>query len=102
MRSLEDENRKLKRLVAEQAVDLMAFSPGAAAVIGTPDDLVAKIKSVIEVSGGFGTVVALDPASGKKLWEKQLGAPIRAAPTAAKARRRSSSGTWTMPRPWVG
>ena len=41
----------------DQAVDLMAFSPGAAAVIGTPDDLVAKIKSVIDISGGFGTVV---------------------------------------------
>ena len=41
----------------DQAVDLMAFSPGAAAVIGTPDDLIAKIKEVIEISGGFGTVV---------------------------------------------
>ena len=27
------------------------------ATIGTPDDLVAKIKYVLEVSGGFGTVV---------------------------------------------
>jgi len=33
-------------------------------------------------SSGFGTVLALDPASGKKLWEKVLGAPVRAAPTA--------------------
>lgn len=41
----------------DQAVDLMAFSPGAAAVIGTPDDLIAKIKEVIAISGGFGTVV---------------------------------------------
>jgi len=32
---------------------------------------------------GFGTVVALDPKTGKKLWEKNLGTPIRAAPTAA-------------------
>lgn len=32
---------------------------------------------------GFGTVVALEPKTGKKLWEKSLGAPIRAAPTAA-------------------
>ena len=30
---------------------------GAAATIGTPDDLVARIKSVLEISGGFGTVV---------------------------------------------
>jgi len=32
---------------------------------------------------GFGNVVAIDPQSGKKLWEKQLEAPIRASPTAA-------------------
>ncbi|MCL4766080.1 MAG: PQQ-binding-like beta-propeller repeat protein [Hyphomicrobiaceae bacterium] len=31
---------------------------------------------------GFGTVVALDPESGKKLWEKNLGVPVRASPTA--------------------
>ena len=41
----------------DEAVDKTAFSDGAAATIGTPDDLVAKIKSVLEVSGGFGTVV---------------------------------------------
>src|SRR4029077_11004218 len=41
----------------DEAVDKMAFVDGAAATIGTPDDLVAKIKSVLEVSGGFGTVV---------------------------------------------
>lgn len=32
---------------------------------------------------GFGQVAALDPASGKKLWEKNLGTPVRAAPTAS-------------------
>lgn len=31
---------------------------------------------------GFGTVVALDPVSGKKLWEKNIGVPVRASPTA--------------------
>lgn len=35
---------------------------------------------------GFGNVVALDPASGKKLWEKNLGVPARAAPTATGGR----------------
>jgi outer membrane protein assembly factor BamB len=35
------------------------------------------------VATGFGNVAALDPASGKKLWEKMLGVPVRAAPTAA-------------------
>src|SRR6185369_10024146 len=41
----------------DEAVDKTAFADGASATIGTPDDLVAKIKSVLEVSGGFGTVV---------------------------------------------
>jgi limonene 1,2-monooxygenase len=41
----------------DQAVDMTAFGPGAVATIGTPDDLVARIKSVIDISGGFGTVV---------------------------------------------
>jgi outer membrane protein assembly factor BamB len=34
-------------------------------------------------ASGYGNVVALDPASGKRLWEKSLGAPVRASPTAA-------------------
>lgn len=34
------------------------------------------------VSTGFGSVVALDPASGKQVWEKKLGVPVRASPTA--------------------
>lgn len=34
-------------------------------------------------ASGYGNVVALDPASGKKLWEKSVGTPVRAAPTAA-------------------
>lgn len=36
----------------------------------------------IYAATGFGYVVALDPASGKKLWEKYLGSPIRTSPTA--------------------
>lgn len=34
------------------------------------------------VATGFGTILALDPASGKQIWEKQLGIPVRASPTA--------------------
>ena len=34
-------------------------------------------------ASGHGAVVALDPNSGKRLWEKYLGLPIRASPTAA-------------------
>jgi outer membrane protein assembly factor BamB len=33
-------------------------------------------------ASGFGNVVALDPESGKKIWERQLDAPVRAAPAA--------------------
>jgi outer membrane protein assembly factor BamB len=34
-------------------------------------------------TSGYGNVAAFDPQSGKKLWEKSLGTPVRAAPTAA-------------------
>jgi len=42
---------------ADEAVDMTAFSPGAVGVIGTPDDLVAAIRRLLELSGGFGTVI---------------------------------------------
>lgn len=38
------------------------------------------------VGTGYGTVVALDPASGKRIWEKAVGAPVRSSPTAANDR----------------
>jgi limonene 1,2-monooxygenase len=41
----------------DEAVDQTAFSEGAAGVIGTPDDLVAAIRRLQEISGGFGTVI---------------------------------------------
>jgi limonene 1,2-monooxygenase len=41
----------------DEAVDETAFVPGAAAVIGTPDDLVKAIRSLVEITGGFGTVI---------------------------------------------
>lgn len=34
-------------------------------------------------TSGYGGVFALDPSSGKVIWEKNVGVPIRAAPTAA-------------------
>ena len=42
---------------ADQAVDETAFVPGAATVIGTPDDLIAAIRKLIPLTGGFGTVI---------------------------------------------
>lgn len=34
------------------------------------------------VANGYGIVAALDPSSGRVLWQKNIGAPVRAAPTA--------------------
>ena len=41
----------------EEAVHKTAWADGAVSVIGTPDDLVAQIKKLVDVSGGFGTVI---------------------------------------------
>jgi limonene 1,2-monooxygenase len=59
---------------ADEAVDAVAFGPGAAATIGTPDDLVERITSVLEVSGGFGTVVGFvhdwaNPENTRRSWD---------------------------------
>jgi outer membrane protein assembly factor BamB len=40
----------------------------------------------IYAATGFGTVVALDAQSGKKIWEKSLGVTIRASPTVSAGR----------------
>lgn len=58
----------------DQAVDLTAYSDGAVATIGTPDDLVARIKRVLEMSGGFGTVVGFvhdwaNPENTMRSWD---------------------------------
>ncbi len=37
-------------------------------------------------ASGYGIVAAIDPATGKKLWEKNIGSPVRASPTAANGR----------------
>src|SRR4051794_37846252 len=41
----------------DEAVERTAYGPGAVATIGTPDDLIARIKEVVALSGGFGTLV---------------------------------------------
>lgn len=38
----------------------------------------------VYVATGYGVVAALEPGSGKVIWQKNLGTPIRAAPTAAQ------------------
>ena len=41
----------------DEAVDGVAFSEMSTAVIGTPDDLVARIRDMVELTGGFGCVI---------------------------------------------
>lgn len=41
----------------DEAVDELAFAEGSATVIGTPDDLIARIREMYEVTGGFGAVI---------------------------------------------
>jgi len=59
---------------ADEAVDKTAFVSGAVATIGTPDDLVLRIKSLLEASGGFGTVVGFvhdwaNPENTRRSWD---------------------------------
>jgi limonene 1,2-monooxygenase len=58
----------------DEAVDKTSFVPGAVATIGTPDDLVARIKAVLEMAGGFGTVVGFvhdwaNPENTRRSWD---------------------------------
>src|SRR6185295_13901156 len=58
----------------DEGVDRTALAPGAVSTIGTPDDLVARIKSVLEISGGFGTVVGFvhdwaNPENTRRSWD---------------------------------
>ena len=41
----------------DEAVDATAFSGVGNAVIGTPDDLINKIKEMVDLTGGFGAVI---------------------------------------------
>jgi limonene 1,2-monooxygenase len=58
----------------DEAVEKTAFSDEAAATIGTPDDLVKRIKSMLDISGGFGTVVGFvhdwaNPENTMRSWD---------------------------------
>ena len=62
-------------LVPEKDKDYKAFGGGLAAEGGR-----------IFVATGHGIVTALDAQGGKKLWEKNLGSPMRTAPTVGAGR----------------
>ena len=58
----------------DEAVEAMAFSDNSALVIGTPDDLIARIREMIDVTGGFGTVIGFvhdwcTPADNFNSWD---------------------------------
>src|ERR1700751_5826818 len=58
----------------EDAVEKTAGGAGAASTIGTPDDLVKTIKSLMKVSGGVGTIVGFvhdwaNPENTRRSWD---------------------------------
>lgn len=59
--------------------------PGEKAYKGFGGGLAAQDGRVY-VATGFGIVYALEVATGRKVWEKNLNAPIRSSPTAAQGR----------------
>jgi limonene 1,2-monooxygenase len=59
---------------ADEAVQMTAFTPGTTAVIGTPDDLIAAIRKIQDVSGGFGAVIGFvhdwaNPENTARSWD---------------------------------
>jgi limonene 1,2-monooxygenase len=58
----------------EDAVEKTAGGEAAASTIGTPDDLVKTIKSLMDVSGGVGTIVGFvhdwaNPENTRRSWD---------------------------------
>lgn len=47
---------------------------------------IAASGNVLVVASGYGAVVALDVNSGKRIWTKDIGTPMRSAPTIANGR----------------
>jgi outer membrane protein assembly factor BamB len=62
-------------LVPEKATDTNAYGGGLAAEGGR-----------LFVATGHGIITALDTQGGKKLWDKNIGSPIRSAPTVGGGR----------------
>jgi len=61
---------------------MSSMSLSSSAQGGFGGGLAAENGRLYAVSG-FGRVAALDPATGKPMWEKNLGTPVRTAPTAS-------------------
>ena len=59
----------------DDAVHQTAFAPGAAAVIGTPDDLVAAVRKMAGITAGFGALIGFvhdwaNPENTLKSWDR--------------------------------
>lgn len=57
-----------------EAIDQLARGEGSAAVIGTPDQLIERVREMYEVSGGFGAVIGFvndwaNPEATAKSWD---------------------------------
>lgn len=84
---------RIYTLDAAGVVSAFALSGGKVFAVGTApekDDGVggfggglAAESGRIYVATGYGIAAAIDPQTGKAIWQKSLGVPIRAAPTAA-------------------
>lgn len=62
------------------------FSLGGSSGFGGYGGGMAADSGRLYVATGFGSLSALDPKTGKVLWSKMLGAPIRSSPTAISDR----------------
>jgi len=64
----------------------VATKPGGEVGEGGYGGGLAAENGRLYVANGYGVVAALDPATGKTIWSKNLDVPVRASPTAAADR----------------
>lgn len=65
------------------SVFTISTKPEATVGLGGYGGGLAADNGRLYVANGYGVVAALDPATGKSIWSKNLDVPVRAAPTAA-------------------
>ncbi|MFT4102583.1 MAG: LLM class flavin-dependent oxidoreductase [Burkholderiaceae bacterium] len=58
----------------DEAVDEIAFAPNSASVIGTPGDLIEAVQRLLELTGGFGSLIGFvhdwaDPEATRRSWD---------------------------------
>ncbi|MGH1418483.1 MAG: PQQ-binding-like beta-propeller repeat protein [Hyphomicrobiaceae bacterium] len=65
--------------------DFFSLGSGDSATGGYGGGIAAEEGKIFAASG-YGLVAALNPASGKKIWDRNLNTPLRAAPTVSNGR----------------